>query len=420
MHSQLVIVLLVGLAASAYALDLSHANKRSLETEPRLFGLLSDLYAQVIYPPLNHVVTNLALLGAQVLAGISQTGIPAPGGRVLHPSEAQLRGFWTDLWNNALKPPLENALSGVSLLAAQVLAGVATNGVNLGKRDLTEAEMRGFWEDFLNNAILGPVNDALQGVALLGAQLLAGVATNGVNLGKRDLTEAEMRGFWEDFLNNAILGPVNNALQGVALLGAQVLAGVATNGVNLGKRDLTEAEMRGFLDDLTAALNSVFSNVIQKPLEDALAGGALMLAQVLAGAGTNGINLSGLLGKRDLSELAGRQEELRGFFDDLGNALLGGLQTVWTNVLQNPVEQALQSGALLGAQVLAGLGTTGVDLSSIFGKRDTRGIFDDLVSHANGLIQTQVKPIVENALNNAAIHLAGVLATFAQGGLGRR
>jgi len=55
-------------------------------------------------------------------------------------------------------------------------------------------------------------------------------------------------------------------------LGAQVLAGVATNGVNLGKRDLTEAEMRGFLDDLTAALNSVFSNVIQKPLEDALAG----------------------------------------------------------------------------------------------------------------------------------------------------
>jgi hypothetical protein len=72
-------------------------------------------------------------------------------------------------------------------------------------------------------------------------------------------------------------------------------------------------------------------------------GGALMLAQVLAGAGTNGINLSGLLGKRDLSELAGRQEELRGFFDTLGNALLDSLQTVWTNVLQNPVEQALQS-----------------------------------------------------------------------------
>jgi hypothetical protein len=420
MHSQLVIVLLVGLAATAYALDLSHANKRSLETEPRLFGLLNDLYTQVIYPPLNHVVTNLALLGAQVLAGISQTGIPAPGGRMLHPSEAQIRGFWDDLWNQVVKPPLENALSGVSLLAAQVLAGVATNGVNLGKRDLTEAELRGFWDDLWNNVVKPPLENALSGVSLLGAQLLAGVATNGVNLGKRDLTEAEMRGFWEDFLNNAILGPVNNALQGVALLGAQVLAGVATNGVNLGKRDLSEAEMRGFLDDLANALTDVFSNVIQKPLEDALAGGALMLAQVLAGAGTNGINLSSIFGKRDLSELAGRQEELRGFFDTLGNALLDGLQTVWTNVLQNPVEQALQAGALLGAQVLAGLGTNGVNLSNLVGKRETRGVFDDLVAHANGLIQTQVIPIVENALNNAAIHLAGVLATFAQGGLGRR
>jgi hypothetical protein len=420
MHSQLVIVLLVGLAASAYALDLSHADKRSLETEPRLFGLLSDLYAQVIYPPLNHVVTNLALLGAQVLAGISQTGIPAPGGRMLHPSEAQLRGFWDDLWNNVVKPPLENALSGVSLLGAQLLAGVATNGVNLGKRDLTEAEMRGFWQDFLNNAILGPVENALSGVALLGAQLLAGVATNGVNLGKRDLTEAELRGFWSDFWNNAIKPPLENALSGASLLAAQVLAGVANNGVNIGKRDLTEAEMRGFADDFANALNDVFSNVIQKPLEDALAGGALMLAQVLAGLGTNGINLSSLFGKRDLSELAGRQEELRGFFDTLGNALLDSLQSVWSNVLQNPVEQALQSGALLGAQVLAGLGTNGVNLSSLFGKRDTRGIFDDLVAHANGLLQTQVIPIVENALSNAAIHLAGVLANFAQGGLGRR
>ncbi len=52
-------------------------------------------------------------------------------------------------------------------MLAQVLAGAGTNGINLsgllGKRDLTEAEMRGFWEDFLNNAILGPVNNALQG-----------------------------------------------------------------------------------------------------------------------------------------------------------------------------------------------------------------------------------------------------------------
>ncbi len=38
------------------------------------------------------------------------------------------------------------------------------------------------------------------------------------------------------------------------------------------ERDLTEAELRGFTDALTQALNDVFTNVIQKPLEDALAG----------------------------------------------------------------------------------------------------------------------------------------------------
>ncbi|CAF4431638.1 unnamed protein product, partial [Rotaria magnacalcarata] len=67
-----------------------------------------------------------------------------------------------------------------------------------------------------------------------------------------------------------------------------------------------------------------------------------MLAQVLAGVGTNGVNLSSLFGKRDLSELAGRQEELRGFFDTLGQSLISSLQSVWTNVIQGPVEQAIQ------------------------------------------------------------------------------
>jgi hypothetical protein len=55
-------------------------------------------------------------------------------------------------------------------------------------------------------------------------------------------------------------------------LAAQVLAGLGMNGVSLGKRDLTEAEMRGFTDSLNQALNDIFTNVIQKPVEDALAG----------------------------------------------------------------------------------------------------------------------------------------------------
>ena len=58
----------------------------------------------------------------------------------------------------------------------------------------------------------------------------------------------------------------------VALLAAQVLAGIGSNGLNLsiGKRDLTEEEMRGFLDSLGQAVNDVYANVLQKPIENAL------------------------------------------------------------------------------------------------------------------------------------------------------
>ena len=58
---------------------------------------------------------------------------------------------------------------------------------------------------------------------------------------------------------------------------AQVLAGLGTNGINLsnlgglvGKREVTEVEARFILDALNQAINDVFTNVFQKPLEDAL------------------------------------------------------------------------------------------------------------------------------------------------------
>jgi len=326
MHSQLVVILLVGLAASTYALDLSHAERRSIEMEPRIFNIFNDFYKQVIYPPLDHVVKNLALVGAQMLGGVYENGIRAPSGRTSIASDAQLRGFWDDLWLKSVRPQLENALSGVSLTLAGKLAEVGVNGLDLSLP---------------------------------------------------------------------------------------------------GKRDLSEAEMRGFSDIFDKALSNVFTNVLQKPLEEALQGGALILAQALAGYGVNGVNLSNLLGKREIYDIAGRQEELRGFFDKLGEGLLNGLQSTWTNVLQNPIEQALSNTALLGAQVLAGLGVNGVNLSNIFGKREitaeARGpIINDLLSHANGLIQTQVKPVVENGLNALMLKMAGVLANFSENGFGRR
>ncbi|CAF1441758.1 unnamed protein product [Rotaria sp. Silwood1] len=412
MRSQFIVLLVVGLVASTHAYHLSDAKKRSIESDARLFNALQDFFNQVVHPPLNHVVQSLALMGAQVLAGISQTGIPTIGGRTVHLSEPQLRGIFDDLWQNVVKPPIEQALQGLSLMAAQVLAGVGTNGINLsnifGKRDLNEDEAR-FLDtltqvlgNLFTSVVQKPLEQALQTSALMAAQVLAGIGTNGINLsnilGKQGLSEDEAR-FLDtitqvlgNLFTSVVQKPLEQALQTSALMAAQVLAGIGTNGINLsnilGKQDLTTA---------------------------------LMAAQVLAGIGTNGINLSNILGRQDLSELAGRQEELRGFFDSLGQNLLNGLQSVWTNVIQGPVEQALQSGALMAAQVLAGIGTTGVNL----GKRElndaARGeLVDNLVNHASGLYQNQLKPVIENALNSAVLHLAGVLANFSQTGIGRR
>ncbi|CAF3385981.1 unnamed protein product, partial [Rotaria socialis] len=118
----------------------------------------------------------------------------------------------------------------------------------------------------------------------------------------------------------------------VSLLGAQLLAGIGTNGVNLsiGKRDVTEVDPR-FINALTEAAESIFTNVIQKPLQDALSTGALMLAQVLAGVGTNGIDLSALFGKRDVTEVDAR----------FINALTEAAENIFTNVIQKPLQDAL-------------------------------------------------------------------------------
>jgi hypothetical protein len=137
-------------------------------------------------------------------------------------------------------------------MLAQVLAGLGTTGVNLssifGKRDLTEAELRGIF-------------DTVTGAVVSGIQ---GVWNNVLQVPLQNFVQSE----WIDvFLHATVILFVDSAL-----VAAGWFANFGTNGVNLGKRDLTEAEMRSFTDALTQALNDVFTNVIQKPLEDALAG----------------------------------------------------------------------------------------------------------------------------------------------------
>ncbi|CAF1051841.1 unnamed protein product, partial [Didymodactylos carnosus] len=173
---------------------------------------------------------------------------------------------------------------------------------------------------------------------------------------------------------------------------------------------ITQAQARDIFDTLGSALTSVWSGVIQKPIETALQNGALMLAQLLAGLGTNGINLSSIFGGRS----GINEAEFRGFWD----SVLSGVTSIWTDVIQKPVEGALQTSALLLAQLLAGIGTEGISL----GKRELvpelRGpIIDSLTDHATGLFQNTLKPIIESALSNVAINMAQILANFSQTGV---
>jgi hypothetical protein len=75
------------------------------------FQVIYDVKHALHYNSLNRTLLGVSLLAAQVLAGIGMNGVNLGiGKRDL--SEDELRNFFVNLWHEALKPPLENALSG--------------------------------------------------------------------------------------------------------------------------------------------------------------------------------------------------------------------------------------------------------------------------------------------------------------------
>ncbi|CAF1220658.1 unnamed protein product [Didymodactylos carnosus] len=131
------LAILAGICACGFGFDLAHVQTAQQQFEADARGLISDFYGTVLYKPLNHLVTTFSLLGAQLLAGIAENGIPAPNGRTTQMTEAEFRGFWNDLLAGILQP-IEQAVQTAALLGAQVLAGIGTEGLNLsiGKRHL--------------------------------------------------------------------------------------------------------------------------------------------------------------------------------------------------------------------------------------------------------------------------------------------
>jgi len=226
------------------------------------------------------------------------------------------RGFWDALatiGNQVILPAVTTQLQGIALLIAQLTAGIADGGIGaivdlIGKRDvaLDAAQMRGFWDALAtigNQVILPAVTTQLQGIALLVAQLTAGIADGGIGaivdlIGKRDAAaDAAMvsRGFWDALAtigNQVILPAVTTQLQGIALLVAQLTAGIADGGIGaivdlIGKREvnLDAVQMRGFWD----ALATIGNQVILPAVTTQLQGIALLIAQLTAGIADGGI-----------------------------------------------------------------------------------------------------------------------------------
>ncbi|CAF0747491.1 unnamed protein product [Brachionus calyciflorus] len=111
----------------------------------------------------------------------------------------------------------------------------------------------------------------------------------------------EERSFWEGLVQ-ALLTPVGTALQTTAELAAQLTAGLAVNGLDgiialFGKRS---ADQR-VVDLISGLVGDYFTNVIQPALTSASQSLALMAAQLVAGVAEGGLPalqslLSGLLG----------------------------------------------------------------------------------------------------------------------------
>ena len=144
----------------------------------------------------------------------------------------------SDLFNEALKPALDNSAQGVAALLAQIAAGVAQGGIPaiqdlVGKRS---ADVDPRILDFLTqlgqsvaDQIYDQADDKIKELALQLTQALADFA-NGGSIGKRNV-DAKFLNTLSDLFNEALKPALDNSAQGVAALLAQIAAGVAQGGI---------------------------------------------------------------------------------------------------------------------------------------------------------------------------------------------
>jgi len=265
------LVFLIGLVLAVSAAPTQNELMLQQELAKGFTSFLSNFLQQVVLPPVVTAVQDSAGLLAQLTAGISEGGLDAILVLLGKRDIAIPKGAWDDLLSSLQNGAtnLANQLtSQLGLTLTQVLLQISQ-----GKRNVDD--YKGTWDDLLSSLQNGPQIWTSQ----LGLFLTPEIFITLISQGK--INADDFKGAWDDLLSSLQNGATNLANQLTSQLGltlTQVLLQISQ-----GKRNADDIVIsKGMFDEL---INQVLQPAINNSIQT-LAG---MLAQITASVAVDGL-----------------------------------------------------------------------------------------------------------------------------------
>ena len=327
----------------------------------------------------------------------------------------RLFGIVTDFYNMIIAEPVNHLASSLAAMSAQLVAGIALNGIGpiFGKREIIDK-----YSQQLHAIILNLINTLKEKYGGVLAQIMA----------QHQLPRGLLDDFWT-MISNGAYDIANSAIQSAAMSITQLLANFS-----VGKRAALE---KGALDDLVNTLQNGAYDIANSAISSI----AMSITQLLA----NFAN-----GKRDLlNQLfpevadfahflhnlfilggvipAGKRSLEKGLLDELLNTLQSGAYDLANTVVSSTAMTLTQLLAQIAngkRDVLAQLFPELADFANFLhnylvlggviapGKRALeKGMFDDLLNS----LQSQIYDLANTAVSSLAMSITQMLANFSQG-----
>jgi len=194
------------------------------QMDPRIINFATDFWNLIIAEPINSLTSSLAGMAAQIVAGVALNGLGVVGKR---DADIDVNEIMQQI-NQQIDQQLQQTLSQIQ---AQLQALIAQNNLPKGALD-----------DLFNSIkdqVYNSANQAIKDLFLNFTSSLINFAQ-----GKRDVVE--LRGFWSDLLDKAkdqLYEVANNAVQQTFMTVTQQLINFSQ-----GKREIDY--MRGFWSDI--------------------------------------------------------------------------------------------------------------------------------------------------------------------------